>query len=165
MSYATIDDIFARYEPIGTLVGSEDLQVSSVNVSSIFLADAESLVDAFLARKYQVPLSPVPSFIKQVTADLAIFNILTDHLPRKPDFFQPRYDRAMDMLLMIASGTIVVASATTVASGDQEAWSSGMDYHGVFSPVLDPLDQTVDKDRVDADVDLREGDIGATNNN
>lgn len=165
MPYATIDDIFKRYKPIRTIIGSEDLQVTSADVSSIFIADAQSLIDSYLGRRYTTPISPVPSYITQVTADLAIFNILVEHLPRgNPDFFQPRYDRAMKILTDIVSGTIIIGSATVVSSGDQDAWSSGMDYHPVFSPVLGADEQTVDKDRVDADIDLREGDIGATSN-
>ena len=164
MSYATIDDVFKRYKPIRTLVGSEDTQVTSIEVSSIFISDAESLIDAILAKRYTVPLAVYPAYITQMAADIAIFNILTDHLPGKPDFFQPRYDRAMNMLMMINSGDLVVASATIVTSGDQEAWSTTQDYHPAFSPVIEPEDQTVDKDRVDADLDQRTDDIGANDN-
>jgi phage gp36-like protein len=164
MSYATIDDIMKRYKPIRTIVGSEDMQVTSMDVSSIFIRDAESLVDAYLANKYTVPLSPVPSYITMVTADIAIFNILLEHLPRSPDFFQPRYDRAMGILSSVLSGTIVVTSAAILTTGDQEAWSTTDGYHSVFSPVLDPDEQTVDKDRVEADEDVRIGDLGAISN-
>ena len=161
MTYATISDVFKRYQPIQTIVGSETLQVTSVDVASIFLNDAESFIDAILAKRYTVPLTVVPAYITQITADIAIFNILLEHLPKVPDFFQPRYDRAMDMLAMINSGDLLVTSATPVSAGDQEAWSTTDGYHPVFSPVLDPMDQTVDDDRVDADNTTRVGDIGA----
>jgi len=161
MPYATIDDVFKRYKPIRTVVGSEDLQVASVDVSSIFINDAASLVDAYLAHKYTVPLTLVPSYITQVTADLAIFNILVEKLPSSPDFFKPRYDRAMATLASIMSGTIIVASAISNTVGDMEAWSTTMGYHAVFSPVLPPDDQTVDIDRVNADESARVGDLGA----
>ena len=78
MSYATIDDIFQRYSPIHTVVGSADNMVDSLHVSSVFIADAESLVDGFISRRYEVPLSPVPNFITQITSDIAIFNILVE---------------------------------------------------------------------------------------
>jgi phage gp36-like protein len=164
MSYATIDDIMKRYKPISTMIGSEDMQVASLDVTSIFINDAQSLVDAYLANKYTVPLSPVPGYITMVTADIAIFNILLENLPNVPDFYQPRYDRAMGVLASVLSGTIVVNSASTITTGDQEAWSTTNGYHAVFSPVLDPDEQTVDKDRVDADIDVRVGDLGADSN-
>lgn len=160
MTYATIDDVMNRYRPIRTLVGSENLQVASVNVASIFINDAESVVDAILGKRYVVPLSPVPAFVTWITSDIAIFNILTDHLPGKPDFFQPRYDRAMKMLMDISSGYMTLNSVSVVSSGDNEAWSTSQDYHTVFSPVLAPEEQTVDIDRVNADNAARVDDIG-----
>jgi phage gp36-like protein len=160
MSYATITDVMTRYKPIVTLVGSEDLQVASVDVASIFINDAESIVDAIIGRRYTVPLNPVPAFITQVTADIAIFNILVEHLPQKPDFFQPRFDRAMAMLMSISSGYMIIGSATVVSSGDSEAYSTSYGYHGVFSPVLSIEEQSVDNDRVLADKELRIGDAG-----
>lgn len=163
MSYATIDDVLKRYKPIQTLVGSEDLQVNSEDVSSIFIRDAESIVDAYIGRRYTVPLSVVPAFITQVTADLAIFNILVEHQPKFPDFFKDRYDRAMSMLTSIMSGDMIINSATAVTTGDNEAWSTTEGYHSVFSPVINPDEQTVDKDRVDADLSERVGDIGYSN--
>ena len=162
MSYADIDGVFSRYKPIATLVGSANVQVASVDVSTIFIADAEGFVDAFLSRRYETPLSPVPRIITQITSDLAIFNMMVEKLPEVPDFFQPRYDRAMSWLEMIRDGQMDLTSQTVVTTGDQDAWSSTEDYHPVFSPVLDPIDQTVDKDQVDAAKDLRSGDIGAS---
>ena len=161
MSYASIDDIFKRYKPIATLVGSEGGQVASLDVMSIFVSDAESFVDAHLSRRYVVPLNPVPSMVTQIASDLAIFNMLVEKLPEVPDFFQPRYDRSMETLRMLRDGKMDLTSQTIVTTGDQEAWSSTQTYHPVFSPVLDPLDQAVDKDQVDSDKDDRSGDLGS----
>ena len=160
MSYATINDVFKRYKPIRTRVGSEDTQVTSTDVASIFVTDAESIIDSYISRRYAVPLNPVPALIVQVASDLAIFNMLVELLPSTPDFFQPRYDRAMNTLEMIRDGMMDLSSQTIVTTGDQEAWSSTMDYHPVFNPVLDAPDQAVDKDQVDAAKDDRSGDQG-----
>lgn len=159
MPYATIDDIFARYRPIGTLVGSMETQVLSGDVASIFIGDAESFIDAYISRRYAVPLNPVPQFITQIASDLAIFNMMVEKLPEVPDFFQPRYDRSLKMIIDVACGNMNVLSATLVGTGDQEAWSSTDTYHPVFNPVLDPADQTVDKEQVDAAKSLRTGDL------
>ncbi len=159
MPYATIDDIFARYRPINTLVGSADTQVTSEDVASIFIADAESFIDAYISRRYDVPLSPAPQFITQIASDLSIFNMMVEKLPEVPDFFQPRYDRSLKMLIDVACGNMNVLSATLVGTGDQEAWSSTEGYHPVFNPVLDAEDQAVDKDQVDQAKSDRTGDI------
>jgi phage gp36-like protein len=57
--YATIDDVFGRYKPINTMVGIGSYDVTSVQVSSIFVADAESFVDAYLGARYEVPLAVI----------------------------------------------------------------------------------------------------------
>lgn len=160
MTYATIGDVFKRYKPIRTMVGSDDVQVTSNDVSSVFISDAESLIDGYIGRRYSVPLDATPSFITQIASDISIFNMLVEKLPETPDFFQPRYDRSIALLEQIASGKIDVVSATVIDEGDQEAWSSTEEYHPVFNPVLDAVDQTVDKDQVDAAKDVRANDAG-----
>lgn len=159
MPYATIDDIFSRYRPINTLVGAGVNQVSSVDISTIFIGDAESFIDAMISRRYEVPLDPVPQFITQIASDLTIFNVLVEKLPEVPDFFQPRYDRSLKMLTDVACGNMNVLSATVISSGDQEAFSTTGAYHPIFDPSLDPEDQRVDKDQVDAAKDARIGDV------
>ncbi len=159
MSYATIADVLGRYAPLKTLVGSEDTQVSSIGVSSLFIADAEAMVNAYVSRRYEVPLNPVNPLITQIASDLSIFNMLVEKLPGTPDFFQPRYDRAIKNLEMLRDGEMNLSSQTLVTSGDQEAFSTTQNFHPVFSPVLDPIDQRVDKDQVDSDKDDRIGDL------
>lgn len=158
MSYSTIDGVFSRYKPITTLVGADTVQVTSDDVSSIFIMDAESFIDAYISRRYAVPLNPVPSLITQIASDLAIFNMMVEKLPQVPDFFQPRYDRAIQTLEMLRDGKMDLSSQTIVTTGDQEAWSSTQAYHPVFNPVLDPIDQAVDSDQVDAAQDARSDD-------
>ena len=158
MPYATIDDVFARYKPIRTMIGSSDLQVTSVDVASIFIEDAENYIDAFLAIRYEVPL-PDSALVRQCAADLAIFNMMVEKLPEVPDFMQARYDRWHKMLEDLRDGDLILpGSATTVSTGDQEAWSNNEDYHSIFSPVLDPLDQAVDKDWVESAKNVRDDD-------
>lgn len=156
MAYATIDDVFARYKPIRTLVGVGSFQVSSDDVSSIFVLDAESFVDAYLSRKYETPITPVPAMITQVSTDLAIFNMMVEKQIQVPDAMQARYDRSVKTLEMLRDGEMTLpTSVTMVSTGDNEAWSAQQDYHSTFSPVLDELQQRVDEDWVEFDVDER----------
>lgn len=158
MAYATIDDVFARF-PVNTLVGTGDAEISSIEVSSIYIADAEGIIDMHLAHKYVVPVNKTPA-ITHLTADLAIFNMLAERTGRVPQVVQARYDRVISMLDGLRDGTLLLnpASHTLTESGDSYAWSSTGSYHPVFSPVLDALDQAVDADYVDAEKDLRSGD-------
>jgi phage gp36-like protein len=158
MSYATIENVYGRYSPIHTLVGSLANQVDSLDVSSVFISDAENLIDAYISRRYATPVTSGFQILTQIASDLAIFNMLVEKLPETPDFFQPRYDRSIKTLEMIADGKINLPLAIEVQSGDQEAWSSTQTFHPIFSPVLNPVDQAVDKDQIDQAKDDRSGD-------
>jgi phage gp36-like protein len=156
--YATIDDVFARF-PVSTLVGSSDNEVSSFDVSSIFIADAQGIVDSFLAARYVTPVTVEP-LITHITADLAIFNMLAERTGRVPQVMQARYDRSMTFLMALRDGDMYLNpnSQTFNTSLDQFAWSTTQDYHPTFSPVLGELDQAADSDWIDADKDDRSGD-------
>lgn len=161
MSYAQIEDVFARYSPVETMVGGGIRDVSSAEVSSVYIADGESMVDLHMNQRYVVPLNPVEPVITQVTADLAIFNMLAERLPKVPDYMQARYDRSMRLLRDIRDGKMSLNSGTALSgTGDEEVWSTNEDYHSVFSPVLDPDCQAVDTDQVNADRDERATDAG-----
>jgi phage gp36-like protein len=161
MAYAAIGDVLSRYKPITTMVGTHANDITSVEISSQFIADAESFVDAYIGSRYTVPLTaPVPALITQVTADLAIFNLAAEKLPRVPDFMQPRYDRALRTLEMLRDGkmTLTGSGVTLITSGNQEAWSPTTGYHPVFSPVLGELEQRADVDYINSEIDTREDD-------
>lgn len=163
MAYARIDDIFARYAPIHTMVGTGTQDVTSLEVSSIFIADAESFMNTFLAKRYDTPVATEP-VITMIAADLAISNMMFEKLGELPNFIQPRYDRAMMMLEKLSNGDLILTSNSTtiVTTGDNFAWSSTFNYHATFSPVLDELDQAVDRTWVESDQDERVDDYGSS---
>lgn len=150
MSYATISDVINRYPPISTAIGSGTYDVTSVNVNSVFIAGAEGYVDAYLAHRYVTPVSSPSPLITQITADLAIFQIMTERLPNLPDWLNKRYERCQDMLSKIAEGKMLVPGATAVTTGgDNYAWAANMHHHPIFEPSIPIEEQTVDKQRKD----------------
>ena len=159
MSYATITDVIASYQPIKTMIGTNSYDVTSVEVASVYIARAESLIDAYIGNRYSVPLSTPTPLITQIACDLAVFNMLAERSPQIPEFMDKRYDRAMELLKGISSGTLYVGSATATSSGNNYAWSPNMEYHPIFAPTLDDLDQSADADRTDYDLDLRASDV------
>ena len=125
MAYADINDVFSRFKPIRTMIGAGSFEVASLDVNSIFVSDAESLVDAYLAKRYVVPITPVPSLITQIASDLTIFNLLTEKQVQVPDSFQARYDRSIKTLEMLRDGEMTLPSSVSqVSTGDNEAWSA-----------------------------------------
>ncbi len=162
-AYATIDDVTKRYPQIITAIGSAEYDVASVDVASIYIVDAEAMIDARLRDRYIVPFTTVDPLIPHIAANLAICSILRDKLPDNPDWIEQRCQGVMDMLEKIADGTLDLSSdavPVTVNTGDEFVWSSTEEYHTSFSPVLDPLDQSIDSDRIDSDNDDRSDDRG-----
>lgn len=158
MAYATISDVFARYKPIGSMVGAGSLQVSSDDVSSVFVSDAESFMNAFLAARYITPVTTEP-LITMIASDFALSNMMFEKLTQVPDFIQGRYNRALSYLENLRDGSMLLtASNALVTSGDSEAWSTVGSYHPVFSPVLEDIDQAVDVDYINAENDDRSDD-------
>jgi phage gp36-like protein len=156
VAYATIDDIFGRFKPIRTMIGAGSFEVSSNEVTSIFILDADSFVDAYLAKRYVTPITPVPSMVTQISSDLAIFNMMTEKQVQVPDSFQARYDRSLKSLEMLRDGEMVLPDAVEIAAaGDNEAWSANQDFHSIFHPVLDELDQAADADWIEDAKDVR----------
>lgn len=161
MAYATITDVFTRYKPIRTMVGTDANDVASVDVASVFISDAEDFINSYLGVRYTTPVPTTP-LITQIASDLAIFNMVVEKLNNTPDFMLNRYERAIGMLEKLRDGEMILAStsATLISTGDNFAWSRTGSYHSIFSPVLDPLDQSVDQDWIDAENDARVGDTG-----
>lgn len=132
--YSQITDVFKRYPMVENVVGSGDLLVPSVDVSSIYIADADSIINAYLSRRYVVPLSPEP-LLTWISADIAIYRIFEDKLPRFPDAILKRYTNAMSLLCDLQAGKMDLNSSQTVTSGgDQDAWSSAQSFGAVFAP-------------------------------
>lgn len=161
MPYATSDDVMNRYKPIRTLFGTASTDVTTLEVASVYIWAAEGLIDGYLALKYQVPLVGTFPLITQIAADISIHNILAEKLAEIPEFMDKRYDRCIKLLEQLRDGQLLLSSASVISSGgDNFAWSTTMDYHSIFSPVLSDLEQTVDKDRVDEHQTERVGDSG-----
>jgi phage gp36-like protein len=159
MSYATVGDVVNRFKPIKTMIGESSLDVSSVEIASIYIADAEAFVDGYLGAKYAVPITPLSPIITQLTSDLAIFNLLAEKSGMVPEWMDKRYNRAVHTLEMLRDGHMVLSSASVVGSnGDNFAWSSTQGTHGIFSPLIHELDQQADLQRVDADLAERAAD-------
>ena len=159
MSYATFDDVQKRYPPISTMIGTDANDVSTADISSIYVSDAEGLINAYLGARYQTPLQTEP-LVTMLATDLALFKLMEDKLPRIPDFAEKRREHAIDLLEKLRDGKMVLSTdQTTVASGDQDAWSNVGSYHPVFSPVLGELDQAADRNFIETESALRSSDV------
>jgi phage gp36-like protein len=160
MAYAGIADILTRYRPLETMVGSGEYDVSSNDVSSVFLSDAEAFIDARLSVRYVVPLVSANPLITRIACDLATHQMLAEKMPSVPEFMETRFQRANEMLDQLVRGDLRLNSETLVgSSGDSFAWSSTLGRHPIFAPVIDAIHQAPDRGRVNEEFDARKRDI------
>lgn len=140
MAYATVTDVFVRFPPITTMISSAATDVTTATVSSVYIADAESYVNAYLRGRYAVPLAAEP-IITQITTDIAIYRMIEEHAPRIPDMAEKRWLNANSTLCMLRDGYMLLdpTSQTVITSGgDQEVWGSNEDNFGpVFGAAED----------------------------
>lgn len=77
---------------------------------------ADSLIDAMLGEVYNVPLLPIPSLIKNISIDLAVFFLAEDlyssQQPNMDAYHEKRYTRAMEMLNKIVLGDLIIVGNT-----------------------------------------------------
>lgn len=140
MAYAVVDDILRRYNPITTMLGTGTMDISTVDIASIYIADGESIINGYLGKRYLIPLQSEP-ILTDICADIAIYRTLRDRAPRIPEFMQTRYTDAMDLLKAISSGDMILNSSSQAVNtaGDQEAWSNVID-PGFNGPVFKPAE-------------------------
>lgn len=132
MAYCIIDDIFKRYPLVDNIVGAATHQVASVDVSSIYIADAQSIVNGFLTVRYQMPLTTEP-MLTWITADLAIYKMFEDKLPNFPAAIEKRYTNCICMLWSLQKGQLQLTSSNLITSGgDQDAWTSASSNAGII---------------------------------
>lgn len=142
MAYATFDDVMHRYSPLNTMIGSGTQEVSTLDISSRFIPDAEGYVNAFLAARYQIPVGNEP-LVTMICADLAICKIISDRAPRLPQFMSDRCTSANSLLGMLRDGLMVLTGSGTFAvqsGGDQEVWSNVDPNNGFPGPIFSPLE-------------------------
>lgn len=159
MAYSTVDQVLTAFPPALTAVGVGSFDVSTVQVSSYYIYTADGVIDSYISRRYETPLSPVPPVLTKLSCDLVIYDMFRDRNLKVPDFMQDRYDAAMGMLKDIRDGKMDLPGGTFVATGDNFAFSTGAGYHPVFSPVLDETEQSADQDFVQAERDARADDF------
>lgn len=112
MSYATLDQLTARYGE-GMLVmltdrGIVPRGVIDDTVVDRALADADAVIDGYLAGRYVLPLAAVPPLVAQLAAQLTIWNL---HVTTPEAKITDEKDAAIAQLKDIAKGVIRLPNA------------------------------------------------------
>lgn len=121
MTYATQSDLVARFglPELILLTDRADPPAGSIDATVVAaaLADAEAVIDGYLAERYSLPLASVPAMLVGIACDLARFRL---HTAEATDAVKERNDQATGTLRDIARGlvTLQVAGAAPVETPD-----------------------------------------------
>ena len=79
------------------------------------IADADGEIDGYLAKRYAVPLAPVPKVINKFSKDIAVYNLFSrigiDEGTDQKTYLN-RYNAAVRFLTMVAEGKVSIGSDT-----------------------------------------------------
>jgi phage gp36-like protein len=107
MPYATQQDMIDRFEEAELIQLTDHENTGTVNVVVLgqALADADALIDGYLASRYTLPLAIVPKTIVRMACEIARY-FLYDNLA--PDEVRRRYEDAEKFLAALAKGSITL---------------------------------------------------------
>lgn len=111
MAYATATDMAARF-PQTELIdftnpNNPDAETVNEATLDIALEDASATIDAMLAKRMTVPVSPVPPVLIAVCCDIARYRL---YAARSTEEVEKRYDNAIKLLGNIAAGEINIGA-------------------------------------------------------
>jgi len=87
------------------------------------LADADALINGYLAARYTLPLATTPPILTGPAADIARFKLWDD---RAPEEVRKRYEDALALLKLISAGTVVLPPDV---NGDKPSASTTIEHY------------------------------------
>lgn len=91
------------------------------------VAEADALIDAYLASGYVVPLSSTPTLVKSLSVAIARFKLYGRRGAAVPDVISKTYDGAVRTLEGIAKGTVTLGVTTEPTPSDAADPESSVD--------------------------------------
>lgn len=113
--YCTQDDILTRIDEAALIeLTNADPDATTVDSAKIAqaIAEADSTIDSYAAKRYTVPFDPVPAYIKNLSMDIAVYNLYT----LKPTTFEEnasvkdKFTNAIKFLVLLAKGEVTIGS-------------------------------------------------------
>lgn len=117
MAYSTQDDILEQIDA-SVLIQLTDPDGAAIDdgVVTRAIEDADATIDAYCQGRYTVPLLPVPDKIRQVSVDIAIYNLYSRRADAAPDMRKDRHKDAIRFLERVSDGKITLGAATPARS-------------------------------------------------
>lgn len=128
MAYCTVLEVFGaiKESAYDALLGDEyidDVEERKRRLQPFVeeaIADADAEIDGYLAKRYDVPMSPAPRVLNKFSKDIAVYNLMSrigiDEQDRDKTYLN-RYNAAIKFLEGVAKGNISVGAG---GSGDTQ---------------------------------------------
>ncbi len=120
MTYATQQNLIDRFgtTELAQLTDRTNGTTIDAAVVAKALGDADAEINGYLATRYTLPLSPVPTIIERLACDMARYYLYEDRVTEQ---VKARYDTALKFLTNVSKGVITLgvdaASAAPAESG------------------------------------------------
>lgn len=112
-------------DALNTIIGSdyiEDVAEREAKIIPIIEAaieDAGAEIDGYLAKRYPLPLSPVPQVVNKFAKDIAVYNLYSrigiDESDREKNYLN-RYKAAVRFLELLAEGKVEIGAVDTTTA-------------------------------------------------
>jgi len=114
MAYCTQNDILHQLDEDSLIQLTDDEGTGAVDqdVLNRAIADADATIDAYCQGRYSIPLSSVPGMIRQISVDIAIYNLYSRRGDVIPDIRRDRYNNAIRFLEKVAEGKIQLGASS-----------------------------------------------------
>jgi phage gp36-like protein len=124
MPYATQADLEARFGTTELAQLTDRVAGTTINATVITaaLADADALIEGYLAQRYALPVSPVPQLLLRVACDIARFLL---HGKAATEKVRAAYDDALKVLRDLADGRAALPGAAAAPSAQAPAAAGG----------------------------------------
>lgn len=139
MAYCTAEEVFnaIKESAYNALLGDEDIEDAGERKEKLLpymeeaISDADAEIDGYLARRYNVPMSPAPKVLKKFSKDIAVYNLMSrigiDEQEREKTYLN-RYNAAIKFLEGVAKGTISIGTGET-GDTQEDAAQKGFRIH------------------------------------
>jgi len=121
MPYCTQDDILEQIDEAALIQLTDPLGAAiDDDVVSRAIEDADATIDSYCQGRYTVPLDPVPAKVRQISVDIAIYNVFSRRADTAPDIRKDRQKEAIRWLEKVNKGDIPLGAATPAATNTKD---------------------------------------------
>ncbi len=123
MAYSTVDDVLSNIKEqlLNDILGDEyieDLEERKeklVPLAEKAIEEADAEINGYLAKRYSIPLSPVPKILNKFSVDVAVYNLVSrrgiDESDREKTVLT-RYQSVIRFLTAVAEGKLALGVET-----------------------------------------------------